>query len=138
LAHHSALAVEQMYATSGDDPNVQRAAASAVSLIQSHLAMADRMATSREEPVQIPARRVFLGERNHRPLCLRATHTPIQSQSSKEGRRRVASDHADPTINADRQAKLDALKPKTGADFGALRQNRIGQLVIGRDRTSST
>jgi predicted outer membrane protein len=49
LAHHSALAVEQMYATSGDDPNVQRAAASAVSLIQSHLAMADPMAASREE-----------------------------------------------------------------------------------------
>src|ERR1700712_4284911 len=36
LAHRSALAVEQTYAKSGDDPNVRRSATSAVPVISSH------------------------------------------------------------------------------------------------------
>ena len=43
LAHQSALVVEQGYAATGDDPAVRQAAASAVPLIYSHLAMAEQM-----------------------------------------------------------------------------------------------
>ncbi len=43
LAHQSALVVEQGYATSGADPNVRRAAQSAVPVIRRHLDMARRM-----------------------------------------------------------------------------------------------
>jgi putative membrane protein len=45
LAHRSALAVEQMYAKSGDDPNLRQLATSAVPLISSHGEMADQAAT---------------------------------------------------------------------------------------------
>jgi putative membrane protein len=44
LAHRSALAVEQMYAKSGDDPNLQQLATSAVPLISSHAEMASQAA----------------------------------------------------------------------------------------------
>ncbi len=44
LAHHSALAVEEMYAKSGDDPNVRQAATSAVPVISSHSEMANQAA----------------------------------------------------------------------------------------------
>ncbi len=40
LAHRSALTVEEMYAKSGDDPNVRQSAASAVPVISSHSDMA--------------------------------------------------------------------------------------------------
>ena len=40
LAHRSALAVEQMYAKSGDDPNLRQLATSAVPVIASHGDMA--------------------------------------------------------------------------------------------------
>jgi len=43
LAHRSALTVEQAYAASGDNPSLRRAAASAVPIISSHLAMAEQM-----------------------------------------------------------------------------------------------
>ena len=43
LAHRSALAVEQAYAASGDDPAVRQAAAAAVPVIAAHLAMAERL-----------------------------------------------------------------------------------------------
>lgn len=42
LAHRSALAVEQMYAQSGDDPNLRQAASSAVPVIASHADMANQ------------------------------------------------------------------------------------------------
>ena len=45
LAHRSALAVEEMYAKSGDDPKVRQAATSAVPVISSHSEMADQAAT---------------------------------------------------------------------------------------------
>jgi putative membrane protein len=45
LAHRSALAVEQMYAKSGDGPNLRQLATSAVPLISSHGEMADQAAT---------------------------------------------------------------------------------------------
>jgi putative membrane protein len=45
LAHHSALVVEQSYAASGDNPALRQAAASAVSLISAHLAMAEQMSS---------------------------------------------------------------------------------------------
>jgi putative membrane protein len=45
LAHRSALAVEQMYAKSGDDPNLRQLATSAVPLISSHGEMANQAAT---------------------------------------------------------------------------------------------
>ena len=45
LAHRSALAVEQMYAKSGDDPNLQQFATSAVPLIASHDEMANQAVT---------------------------------------------------------------------------------------------
>ena len=44
LAHRSALAVEELYATSGDDPNVRATASSALPLIRSHSEMATRAA----------------------------------------------------------------------------------------------
>ena len=44
LAHRSALVVEQMYAKSGDDPNLRQSATSAVPLIASHGDMADQAA----------------------------------------------------------------------------------------------
>ena len=44
LAHQSALAVEQMYAKSGDDPNLRQLANSAVPLISSHGEMAKEAA----------------------------------------------------------------------------------------------
>jgi putative membrane protein len=43
LAHHSALVVEQSYASSGDNPALRQAAASTAPLIASHLAMAEQM-----------------------------------------------------------------------------------------------
>ena len=43
LAHMSALAMTQMYATSGDDPAVRHAAAAALPIISAHLAMAEKM-----------------------------------------------------------------------------------------------
>jgi putative membrane protein len=43
LAHRSALTVEQVYATSGDDAAVRHAASSATPVIASHLAMAEQM-----------------------------------------------------------------------------------------------
>ena len=45
LAHRSALTVEQMYAKSGDDPNLRQLATSAVPLIESHADMANEAAT---------------------------------------------------------------------------------------------
>jgi putative membrane protein len=45
LAHRSALAVEQMYANSGDDPNLRQLAISAVPLISSHGEMANQAAS---------------------------------------------------------------------------------------------
>jgi putative membrane protein len=45
LAHSSALVVEQMYAKSGDDPNLRQVAASAVPMIVSHADMAKQAAT---------------------------------------------------------------------------------------------
>ena len=45
LAHRSALAVEQMYAQSGDDPNLRQLASSAVPLIASHGEMAKQAST---------------------------------------------------------------------------------------------
>ena len=45
LAHRSALAVEEMYAKSGDDPNVRQSATSAVPVISSHSEMASQAAT---------------------------------------------------------------------------------------------
>jgi putative membrane protein len=45
LAHRSALAVEQMYAKSGEDPNLRQLATSAVPLISSHAEMANQAAT---------------------------------------------------------------------------------------------
>jgi len=44
LAHRSALTVQQMYATSGDDPNVRQSASSAVPVVSSHADMAEQMA----------------------------------------------------------------------------------------------
>jgi putative membrane protein len=44
LAHRAALATEQMYAASGDDPNLRKVATSAVPLIEAHAAMAKKMA----------------------------------------------------------------------------------------------
>ena len=44
LAHRSALAVEEMYAKSGDDPNVRQSAIAAVPVISSHSEMADQAA----------------------------------------------------------------------------------------------
>lgn len=43
LAHSSALAVEQQYAATGDTPAIRQAAAAAVPLIRSHLAMAQQI-----------------------------------------------------------------------------------------------
>lgn len=43
LAHRSALIVAQAYASTGDAPVIREAAASAVPIIQSHLAMAEQM-----------------------------------------------------------------------------------------------
>jgi putative membrane protein len=43
LAHHSALVVEQSYASSGDNPAMRQTAASTAPLIASHLAMAEQM-----------------------------------------------------------------------------------------------
>lgn len=45
LVHRSALAVEQMYAKSGDDPNLRQSATSAVPVISSHSDMANQAAT---------------------------------------------------------------------------------------------
>jgi putative membrane protein len=44
LAHTEALVVQQSYAQAGKDPNLRRAAQSAVPLIQSHLQMAQKLA----------------------------------------------------------------------------------------------
>jgi putative membrane protein len=44
LAHDEALAVQQSYAQAGQDPNLRRAAQSAVPLIQTHLQMAQKLA----------------------------------------------------------------------------------------------
>ena len=44
LAHRSALAVDQMYAKSGDDPNLRRLATSSVPVISSHGEMANQAA----------------------------------------------------------------------------------------------
>jgi putative membrane protein len=46
LAHSAALAVEQQYAADGDQPDLKKAAASAVSTISAHLAMAEEMQTA--------------------------------------------------------------------------------------------
>ena len=43
LAHHAALAVEQAYAASGDDAAIRQLAAGAVSVISSHLEMAEQL-----------------------------------------------------------------------------------------------
>jgi putative membrane protein len=43
LAHHGALVVEQGYASSGDNPALRQAAATAVPLISAHLTMAEQM-----------------------------------------------------------------------------------------------
>ena len=43
LAHHAALAVEQVYAASGDDPAIKQAAAATVPIITAHLQMAEQM-----------------------------------------------------------------------------------------------
>ena len=43
LAHRSALTTEQAYAASGDTPAIRQAAAAAIPIIQSHLAMAGQM-----------------------------------------------------------------------------------------------
>ena len=43
LSHRSALVVEQGYAATGDTPAIRQTAAAAVPIIQSHLAMAERM-----------------------------------------------------------------------------------------------
>jgi putative membrane protein len=43
LAHHAALAVEQGYAGSGDDPAIRQVAVSAVPVISVHLQMADQI-----------------------------------------------------------------------------------------------
>jgi putative membrane protein len=45
LAHRSALAVEQMYAKSGDDANLRQLASTSVPLISSHGEMANQAAT---------------------------------------------------------------------------------------------
>ena len=45
LAHRSALAVDQMYASSGDDPNLRQVVTSAVPLISSHGEMAYQAVT---------------------------------------------------------------------------------------------
>ena len=45
LAPRSALVVQEMYAKAGDDPNVRQSAASAVSVISSHMEMANQAAT---------------------------------------------------------------------------------------------
>lgn len=49
LAHRSALTVEQQYAANGDTPAVRQAAAAAVPVIQSHLAMAERMSADAKQ-----------------------------------------------------------------------------------------
>jgi putative membrane protein len=46
LAHDAALAVEQGYASSGDNPAIQQAAAATLPIIASHLQMAERMKAS--------------------------------------------------------------------------------------------
>lgn len=46
LGHHSALAMTQMYAASGDDAAVRQAARSAVPIIQAHLQQAEQMAAA--------------------------------------------------------------------------------------------
>jgi putative membrane protein len=43
LAHRSALTTAQLYAATGDQPNIRAAAASAMPVIASHLAMAEQM-----------------------------------------------------------------------------------------------
>lgn len=43
LAHRAALTVEQAYGATGDDPAVRQAAAAAIPIISSHLAMAEQM-----------------------------------------------------------------------------------------------
>ena len=46
LAHRAALAVEQGYAASGDDPTMKQAAAAMVPIITAHLQMAEQMLAS--------------------------------------------------------------------------------------------
>jgi putative membrane protein len=43
LAHRAALAVQEAYAASGDQPAIRQAAAAAVPIISNHLAMAEQM-----------------------------------------------------------------------------------------------
>ncbi|MDO7841944.1 DUF4142 domain-containing protein [Sphingomonas immobilis] len=49
LAHHAALVTVEVYAASGDDPNLRAVAADTSALIQSHSAMADQLAAKMEE-----------------------------------------------------------------------------------------
>jgi putative membrane protein len=44
LAHRSALAIQQGYAMSGDDPNLRQVATTTTQLIRSHISMADDVA----------------------------------------------------------------------------------------------
>jgi putative membrane protein len=46
LAHNQAVAVAQSYATAGSDPNLRKAAQSAVPMIQHHLAEAQQISTA--------------------------------------------------------------------------------------------
>ena len=50
LAHASALVVEQMYAKSGDDPNLRQSATSAVPVIAAHGEMANQALTKLGSP----------------------------------------------------------------------------------------
>ena len=50
LAHQVALDVERSYADSGADPNLRRAAQSALATIQHHLEMAQQLKAALDEP----------------------------------------------------------------------------------------
>ena len=50
LAHRSALVVQEMYAKSGDDPNVRQTATSAVPVISAHIERANEAATKLGSP----------------------------------------------------------------------------------------
>ena len=50
LAHHAALAVEQGYASSGDDTTIRQAAVSTIPVVAAHLQMAERMMIGTDGP----------------------------------------------------------------------------------------
>jgi putative membrane protein len=50
LAHRSALALEQGYAASGDEPTIRQVAVSTVPIVSAHLQMADQLKSKLGEP----------------------------------------------------------------------------------------